>query len=1491
MKKVISFLIIGFLIINLGYSQVTVEGIITSAEDGSTLPGVSIIEKGTSNGTVTDINGAFSLQVSDLNSILTIQFVGCKPIELTAAKAIQIFGVNKQQKTESNTKKQEKELEPQTDYKKALRKYLATLDKDKSSSPFMYAYSTNENDTIRLPLKQTDVDVNISGVIANVVVRQVFVNNSNDVIESVYVFPGSTNAAVYAMEMHIGKRILKAKIKEKQEARAIYEQAKLEGRTASLLEQHRPNVFQMDVANILPGDTIIVDFRYTETVSAFDGIYSFVFPRIVGPRYTTENESWVQQQLKQENADIDFDIKVNIVSPIPIKEITCDQLKTNITKEDRRTAELTVDESDKKMDKSDVIVKYRLRGSKVESGILTYESEDENFFLLMMEPPKKVRKEQVPPREYIIIMDVSGSMGGYPIETSKTLLKKLAESFDSTDVFNIVQFAAGSKTFRDQSVAATQANLDEAFLFINQPQGNGGTDLMTGLLTAFNLRKKSNYSTTFIIATDGYVTVEKEAFNFIRKNLDNANVFSFGIGGGVNRFIIEGIAYAGMGEEYIVTNKSEANKIAEDLIEQIKHPVLTNIKTNFKGIEIYDIEPASLHDVFSNRPIVLCGKYKGNAEGKIIITGKSGRRDFKESFRFRKAKENTALKYLWARERIKYLSDYAFYFEDENVHNKRVTDERKQKIIDLGLKYNLLTDYTSFVAVDTMIRKQNQTMYQQKVVPETKNIKIRGASTLNISGNAIALETENVGLEELVVTAYGVSREKRVLGYSISDVNSDLFEAFSDNLFNCVVAGLSSLRGDHLYEGSRLIEINGFNSLMRRSNPLLILNGIPVNQSFFSNNYLLNSNYSSNAILLNPMFINNISVTKSGYATSPYANSDMGVIATTIKEKQYGNNLTINSSIGFDRVGDLPDGISNQNKTLFKQAFSYNNSISFNVSNNKSYINIMASNTKQNAYLESYKSVLNNLIVNSGVKLFGKLDLDAKLLILNQKVNGFARYSGNTGLMYSMLNNTAEQTKQLIEQSKSNFNQNIVLPSATIKYQMLKSFYIQYSLRANLQNSSSVDMFSSVYSASNTDTKFNIDNKMQSVNHHSEIGFRKNFYKHYISANILYDYNSIEENSLFVFSQIVSDNQDGKYNQNYNIKVFNAQVDYMYNNMLAANASYSQVNNELYKNVIEPLNMLSVATGFIYSELYVVRDYLWWIDYSKLSISYDNIQAAPPIFIAPQMVKAESLTSSDMLYTNNLYKAKYVSEIKPENKIQFTLINHLNLFNNMIALNTEFYSSTIYNLFVPVDLSDNLIGNDGEIESKGMNIDLSFNYKNYDFQFDQTVLYTVNRSVVKNISGNGEITLAGIDGVKAYAMNNQPYGVIVNQNGETANPHPDWILSSNTKFDWKGLSLNAITQWKKGGEMWNAHGNKYENASWFKINQLKLKYSFPKRMIRSLKMKYLSLYLFANNIYTFTSYTGVSPNTHFFGNSNIKGIDYYNMPDIKSYGIGLIIKL
>ncbi|KAA3660892.1 MAG: VWA domain-containing protein, partial [Calditrichaeota bacterium] len=475
-------------------------------------------------------------------------------------------------------------------------------DQDKTLSPYFWLRDADP-ELDQLPLQSTSAQVNISGVIADVTVIQVYKNEGKRGIEAVYTFPASTRAAVYGMKMTIGERTITAKIEEREEARRQFEQAREEGRRASLLEQNRPNVFQMNVTNIQPGDVILVELKYTELLKPTDGIYSFAYPTVVGPRYSEtplenapESEKWVANPYLREGEEppYSFALQANIVAGMPIRDVKCTSHDVDVNFDGDKAATILLKESEEKGGNRDFILNYRLQDEKIQSGLLLSENEGEKYFLLMMQPPKRVMKSDVVPREYIFIMDVSGSMSGFPLQVSKKLITNLLHDLRPQDQFNVMVFAGSSGLWSKQSQRGTEANLSRALNFIDSQRGGGGTRLLPALERALAIPKAQNMSRSVLVITDGYVNVEKQTFDLIRKNLDQCNFFAFGIGASVNRYIIEGMANVGRGEQFIVTASVDAKKVANAFQTYVQHPVLTNIKVQFEEVDVYDVQPEAV---------------------------------------------------------------------------------------------------------------------------------------------------------------------------------------------------------------------------------------------------------------------------------------------------------------------------------------------------------------------------------------------------------------------------------------------------------------------------------------------------------------------------------------------------------------------------------------------------------------------------------------------------------------------------------------------------------------------------------------------------------------------------------------------------------------------------------------------------------------------------------------------------------------------------------
>ena len=596
--------------------------------------------------------------------------------------------------------------------------------KDARTGAPYFVVDEQRGSTEALPLASTRSDVRVAGTIAHVRVTQVYQNRGADPIEATYIFPGSTRSAVFAMRMKIADRTIEAKIKTRADARKTYDKAKAAGKSASLLEQERPNVFRMKVANIMPGDRIEVVLDYVEMLVPDAGVYELVIPAVVGPRYAGEQgpgrsspkEAWVENPYLTSGpsgSPYTWGVGVQIDAGMPIAGLTSPSHKISPRFDGPSTAGMET--NDEKGGDRDFVLRYRLTQDQIQSGVLLYPGEQENFFAVMMQPPRRPAANQIPPREYIFVVDVSGSMRGFPLEVSKTLMRNLLSKLKRHDRFNLLFFAGGSRVLSPESLPATEDNIQRAVELLTQVRGGGGTQLLPALERALAMPRSGEMSTSIVVITDGYINVERQAFDIVRKRLNEANLFAFGIGRSVNRYLVEGLARAGMGEPFVVLQSADAAKTADRFAKYIEAPVLTNIGVQFDGFQAYDVEPSTMPDLFAERPVLLFGKYRGAPKGSIIVEGRNAQGRFKQRLDLKSATRDrnlVALKYLWARHRLADLADYGRIARDASV---------VEEITKLGLKYNLMTDHTSFVAVDNVVRngaKNSTSVVQPLPVPQ-----------------------------------------------------------------------------------------------------------------------------------------------------------------------------------------------------------------------------------------------------------------------------------------------------------------------------------------------------------------------------------------------------------------------------------------------------------------------------------------------------------------------------------------------------------------------------------------------------------------------------------------------------------------------------------------------------------------------------------------------------------------------------------------------------
>jgi Ca-activated chloride channel family protein len=574
------------------------------------------------------------------------------------------------------------------------------------------------------PLKHTNVKAEISGSLARVTVTQEFHNPLREKIEAVYAFPLPQNAAVDDMTMIVGDRTVKGKIKRREEARMIYEAAREAGHVAGLLDQERPNIFTQSVANITPDATVKVTISYVEVLSYEDGTYQFVFPMVVGPRYIpgepiggqgaqsgggwapdtsqVPDASRITPPVTSEGTRAGHDISIDVAldAGVPIDSLTSTLHEVDVEKPDNHRALVRLKDR-ATIPNKDFILKFDVAGRKIEDAILTHRSRQGGFFTMILQPPERVTALDVTPKELVFVIDTSGSMMGFPIEKAKETMKRALDGLYPQDTFNLITFSGDTHILFPQPVPATRENLRRAQDFLASRQGSGGTEMMKAIRAALDPSDKQYHVRVVCFMTDGYVGNDFEIIDEVKKHT-NARVFSFGIGQSVNRFLLDNMARHGRGEVEYVTLQDDGSAAAKRFHERVRSPLLTDISIDWGGLPVADLYPQQIPDLFSAKPVVLSGRYTAGARGMIRVRGKMAGRDFVREIPVdlpESQPQHDVLATLWARTRIDDLmsQDYS------GLQRGTMKPEVKEAITQLGLEYRLMTQFTSFVAVEETI--------------------------------------------------------------------------------------------------------------------------------------------------------------------------------------------------------------------------------------------------------------------------------------------------------------------------------------------------------------------------------------------------------------------------------------------------------------------------------------------------------------------------------------------------------------------------------------------------------------------------------------------------------------------------------------------------------------------------------------------------------------------------------------------------------------------
>jgi len=586
---------------------------------------------------------------------------------------------------------------------------------------------------IPLPLQHTDVKAQLTFTIGSVTVTQQYHNPYSGKIEAVYVFPLPDDAAVRDFILQIGDRRIRGIIREREEATQIYLEARRQGHVASLMTQERPNIFTQRVANIEPGRRIDVSITYFHTLRYQEGEFTFVYPMVVGPRYNpagthdgvgavpagalgaSQQKTEVQYLRPEQIAQNDIRFEVAIDAGADISSISSPTHSIRSARTGPGRATVTLSPNDR-IPNRDFVLRYKVAGDQIRAGLAVHRDETGGTFALLVHPPDSLKDVPRTAREMIFVIDCSGSMSGRPLDVAKRALVKCLKRLEPDDSFQILRFSDRVTVFSRIPVEATVENVRRGIAFAESLATDGGTEMQEVVRTALDYPVAPGRRRIVSFLTDGFIGNDRDVVAFARAHLGNARIFSFGVGNSVNRYLLEALARVGRGASTFITLDESSEIAAEELYKRIEHPALTDLRVDWGGMNVVDVQPNPLPDLYLGRPVMLLGRFKGEGPAHIRISGRAGTRGFETAVDVDPGDpgvRHDALPAVWARTKITGLHDALIGAGD--------TREIGDEIRSLSLRYGLLSEFTAFVAVDALTRTAGAfgtTVVQPVPVPE-----------------------------------------------------------------------------------------------------------------------------------------------------------------------------------------------------------------------------------------------------------------------------------------------------------------------------------------------------------------------------------------------------------------------------------------------------------------------------------------------------------------------------------------------------------------------------------------------------------------------------------------------------------------------------------------------------------------------------------------------------------------------------------------------------
>jgi len=631
--------------------------------------------------------------------------------------------------------------------------------KSHAQSPKLELFDGNGAPAGPAIILKSDANMTLTGLINHVVVTQTYQNENPFAVNARYVFPLPDESAVHAMTMRIGERVIKGQIDKKVEAEKKYEEAKKAGKQAALVRQQRANMFITNVANIGPGEQVIIELEYQEIIDYSSGTFAIRFPTTITPRYhaisgevevSTQNQAHVNplptgwlspvysiQNITQNSTQTDnvpsSQFSLNIDIDVGLELVDINSKFHNVDVQNTAFGQYKIALNETNAVNRDFVLEFKpLQKEQAQAAFFTqqFENGDRYGLAMLMPPGDHFTQTQRLPREMVFVVDTSGSMHGQSMEQAKKALFYALSLLDSDDSFNIIGFDNIVTPMSDEPLIASDFNLRRAERFIYSLEADGGTEIQGALNAVLDGSEFDGFVRQVVFLTDGSVSNEDALFKNIQSKLGDSRLYTVGIGSAPNSFFMRRAADIGKGSFTFIGSTSEVQPKMQQLFDKLTHPAITNLALSDESGKSLDFWPSPLPDLYFGEPIMVAIKL--NNAKNVVLAGQTAQGPLSIKLSTQNSSSAQGIAKLWARQKIKSL---LLYNEQSVV---------KDEVQELALTHQLLSPFTAFIAIEqTQIKEvAEQTAQATNALPQSMAMRLPqtdGQSRLHILLGCILL--------------------------------------------------------------------------------------------------------------------------------------------------------------------------------------------------------------------------------------------------------------------------------------------------------------------------------------------------------------------------------------------------------------------------------------------------------------------------------------------------------------------------------------------------------------------------------------------------------------------------------------------------------------------------------------------------------------------------------------------------------------------------------